>query len=98
MVTTMMKHPSVDERRAEGKEARERTPLAAHAGWTATSDRPDPVALLEAQNAHPRAGPGARPPRSHGGVAVHLLPGCRKDHGGRSQGHADGRPERPAVR
>jgi len=50
MVTTMMKHPSVNERRTVGKEARERTPLAAHAGWTATSDRPDPVALLEAQN------------------------------------------------
>jgi uncharacterized protein (DUF2252 family) len=43
-------HLSVDERRAQGKEARDRTPPASHAGWAPASDRPDPVALLEEQN------------------------------------------------
>ena len=44
-------HPSVDERRAHGKAAREETPPSAHLGWTPAPDRPDPVALLEEQNA-----------------------------------------------
>jgi uncharacterized protein (DUF2252 family) len=44
-------HLSVDERRAKGKEARNRTPLASHTGWAPATDRPDPVALLEEQNA-----------------------------------------------
>jgi uncharacterized protein (DUF2252 family) len=44
-------HPSVDERRAKGKQARDRTPLSSHAGWTPATDRPDPVGLLEEQNA-----------------------------------------------
>ena len=43
-------HPSVDERRARGKEARDSTPLSSHAGWVPAADRPDPVALLEEQN------------------------------------------------
>ncbi len=43
-------HPSLEERRARGKVARTGTPLSAHAGWEAASDRPDPVALLEEQN------------------------------------------------
>jgi uncharacterized protein (DUF2252 family) len=43
-------HPSVEERRARGKEARTPTSLSAHAGWEAAPDRPDPVALLEEQN------------------------------------------------
>ena len=50
MAATRIQHPSVDERRAKGKEARERTPLSAHSGWEPAADRPDPVALLEAQN------------------------------------------------
>src|SRR5512133_570145 len=41
---------SVDERRALGKEARDRTPLSSHSGWTPAGDRPDPVGLLEEQN------------------------------------------------
>jgi uncharacterized protein (DUF2252 family) len=44
-------HPSLEERRARGKEARERTPLSSHSGWVAASDRPDPVALLQEQDA-----------------------------------------------
>src|SRR5206468_1305122 len=37
--------------RARGKEARDRTPPSSHDGWTPAADRPDPVALLEEQNA-----------------------------------------------
>jgi len=43
-------HPSIDQRRARGGQARERTPLSGHAGWVPAADRPDPVALLEEQN------------------------------------------------
>jgi uncharacterized protein (DUF2252 family) len=43
-------HPSLEERRARGKEARERTPLSSHDGWAPASDRPDPVGLLEEQD------------------------------------------------
>jgi uncharacterized protein (DUF2252 family) len=43
-------HPSVEERRARGKEARAQTPLSTHTDWKAAPDRPDPVALLEEQN------------------------------------------------
>jgi uncharacterized protein (DUF2252 family) len=45
-----VQHLSIDERKALGKEAGNRTPPSSHAGWTPAADRPDPVALLEAQN------------------------------------------------
>src|SRR6266536_3730924 len=51
VVTRRIAHPSVDERRAQGKEARNWTPRSSHAGWAPAADRPDPVALLEEQNA-----------------------------------------------
>jgi uncharacterized protein (DUF2252 family) len=44
-------HPSLDERRARGLEARERTPLPSHRKWRPAADREDPVAILERQNA-----------------------------------------------
>jgi uncharacterized protein (DUF2252 family) len=44
-------HPSVDERRARGRQARDRMPPSGHAEWPAGGDRPDPVALLEEQDA-----------------------------------------------
>jgi uncharacterized protein (DUF2252 family) len=50
MVVTMIGHPSVRERREKGKKAHERSPLAGCRGWEPARDRPDPVALLEAQN------------------------------------------------
>ena len=50
MVVKAIAHSSVDERRAKGKEARDRTPLSSHSGWLPANDRSDPVALLEAQN------------------------------------------------
>ena len=48
---TAIVHPSVDERSARGKAAREQVPPSVHAGWAPAPDRPDPVALLEEQNA-----------------------------------------------
>jgi uncharacterized protein (DUF2252 family) len=43
-------HPSIDERKARGLEARGRTPVSSHTKWRPAADRPDPVALLEEQN------------------------------------------------
>ena len=50
MAVSAVTHPSVDERRALGKKARKRTPPTSHAGWAPAANRPDPVALLDAQN------------------------------------------------
>ena len=47
---TRVAHPSVSDRRARGKGARESTPLESHAGWAPSSDRRDPAELLSAQN------------------------------------------------
>ncbi len=51
MAATRIEHPSIDDRRAHGKASRERAPLSSHAGWTPAADRPDPIVLLEEQNA-----------------------------------------------
>ena len=48
---TAIVHPSVDERSARGRAARDQVPMSVHAGWAAAPDRPDPVALLEEQDA-----------------------------------------------
>ena len=37
--------------RSAGQEARDRTPRSSHTGWTPATDRSDPVALLEQQDA-----------------------------------------------
>src|SRR5262245_1370481 len=50
MAVQRIAHPSIDERKASGEEARARTPLSSHSKWRPATDRPDPVALLEAQN------------------------------------------------
>jgi uncharacterized protein (DUF2252 family) len=42
---------TVDDRAARGKAARASAPRSAHADWVAPPERPDPVALLEAQAA-----------------------------------------------
>jgi len=64
---TKIAHPSVEERRVRGKARREQTPLSSHAGWKPADDRPDPVALLEEQNA--RREPDLVPVR-HGRMMV----------------------------
>jgi uncharacterized protein (DUF2252 family) len=50
MAVRKIAHPTVDDRRAQGKVARDRTPPSSHAGWVPAADRPDPVGLLEEQN------------------------------------------------
>jgi uncharacterized protein DUF2252 len=67
MAATTIAYPSVDERRAHGEEARTRTPPSAHSGWKPAADRPDPVALLEEQDADRM--PGLVPVR-HGRMMV----------------------------
>ena len=42
---------AVEERMAEGRAERESVPLEAHGEWAAPDDRPDPVGILEKQNA-----------------------------------------------
>ena len=50
MAGTKVKHRSVEERAAKGKQCREKTPVSSHTDWVPAPDRPDPVALLEEQN------------------------------------------------
>ncbi|TFC91542.1 DUF2252 domain-containing protein [Cryobacterium sinapicolor] len=50
MTAPTVAHLSVEDRKARGTSARERTPLTSHRGWAPAGGRPDPVALLEAQN------------------------------------------------
>jgi Uncharacterized protein conserved in bacteria (DUF2252) len=50
MATKQVPHPSVDERKAKGEEARVGTPPSSHTGWRPAADRPDPVGLLEEQD------------------------------------------------
>jgi uncharacterized protein (DUF2252 family) len=46
-----VRHPTVEERKRLGKQARGEATPSSHAGWSPAPDRPDPVALLEEQNA-----------------------------------------------
>ena len=93
-----IKHLSVDERVALGRAARERALPSSHAGWSPAHDRPDPVALLEQQDATraPRSRAGA--PRADDGLPVHVLPRRSEDHGCGSEGHADRRTDGATVR
>ena len=45
-----VRHPSVTERIAAGKDCREATPVSSHKGWVPAADRPEPAALIEEQN------------------------------------------------
>ncbi|TCN31688.1 uncharacterized protein DUF2252 [Kribbella orskensis] len=49
-MATKVEHPTLEERRARGLEARTRAMTDSHAGWKPAADRPDPVALIEEQN------------------------------------------------
>src|SRR6516165_3994700 len=51
MAVTRVAHPSIDECKAMGQQAGDRTPPSSHANWSPAADRPDPVSLLEEQNA-----------------------------------------------
>jgi uncharacterized protein (DUF2252 family) len=50
MAVKRIAHPSVEERRADGQQARNSVPPSVHAKWRPAADRADPVALLEEQN------------------------------------------------
>ncbi|MGH3250698.1 MAG: DUF2252 domain-containing protein [Trebonia sp.] len=50
MTVTDVAYLSINDRLAQGSDARDRAPLSGHSGWRAAEGRPDPVALLEAQN------------------------------------------------
>src|SRR5262245_7986784 len=49
--STAIAHPSVKERKARGKQVRSVAAPSDHAGWTPAADRPDPVSLLQEQDA-----------------------------------------------
>jgi uncharacterized protein (DUF2252 family) len=51
MASNKVVHHTLEERRALGRLARDRTPPSSHKGWAPAMDRPDPVTLLEEQNA-----------------------------------------------
>ena len=70
-----------------GKQTRQQTPPSIHTGWRPAADRPDPVALLEAQDVT-REPDSCRSAMADDGLAVHLLPGRGQDHGGGSEGHS----------
>jgi uncharacterized protein (DUF2252 family) len=50
MAARRIAHPSVEDRKAKGLEARDRAALASHTKWRPATDRPDPVGLLEEQD------------------------------------------------
>src|SRR5213078_2211434 len=50
MAVRKIAHPSVDDRKAKGLEARDRAAPSSHTKWRPAADRPDPVALLEEQD------------------------------------------------
>ena len=50
MAVQEIAHPSVEDREAEGLEARDRAELSSHTKWRPAEDRPDPVGLLEEQD------------------------------------------------
>src|SRR5271169_6755708 len=47
---SVVEHPSVEDRRARGKAARDAVVPSGHTGWVPAAGRSDPVALLEEQN------------------------------------------------
>ena len=46
-----VEHPSVEERQGRGKKLRQKVPPSSHTGWNPAADRPDPISLLEDQDA-----------------------------------------------
>ena len=50
MAVRKIAHPSIDDRKAMGVEARDRASLSDHTKWRPAAGRPDPVALLEEQD------------------------------------------------
>src|SRR5262247_2188822 len=51
MAVRKIAHPSIDDRKAKGLEARNKAALSSHTKWRPAADRPDPVSVLEKQDA-----------------------------------------------
>ena len=51
MAVRKIAHPTIDDRKAKGLEARDRASLSRHTKWSPAADRPDPVDLLVEQDA-----------------------------------------------
>jgi uncharacterized protein (DUF2252 family) len=51
MAVRKIAHPSIDDRKARGLAARDQAALSSHTKWRPGADRPDPVGLLEEQDA-----------------------------------------------
>ena len=51
MDSDTINHANATERHSLGERARDESPLGGHAGWVPAADRPDPVGLLEEQDA-----------------------------------------------
>jgi hypothetical protein len=96
-VKTRIAHPSVEERQAQGKEARDRMPRSSHSGWALATDRPDPVGLLQEQN---RTREPDLVPVRHGRMLVSPFTFYRggQDHGCQPQRHPRRRPAGAALR
>ena len=50
MAERKIAHPSVEDRKAKGLEARDRAVPSSHTKWRPAGDRPDPVGLLAEQD------------------------------------------------
>jgi hypothetical protein len=51
MAVRRIAHPSIDDRKEKGLEARDQAPLSSHTKWRPAAGRPDPVALLQEHDA-----------------------------------------------
>ena len=91
MAVRKIAHPSIEDRKAKGLEARDRTPPSSHTQVAPGRGPARPGRAAGGAEHHPRAGSGAGPPRPDDGLAVHLLPGRGQDHGRGPEGHAGGR-------
>ena len=98
MAVRKIAHPSIDERKAEGKEARDPDAAVEPLGVAPGGGPPRSGRAAGGAERHPGAGPGAGAARPDDGLAVHLLPGRGQDHGRRPDGHPGRRAGRPAVR
>ncbi len=79
MAVSKIVYPSIDERKAKGEQAGQRTPPSSHAGWSPAAGRLDPVTLLQEQNLTRE--PDLVPVR-HGRMMV--SPACRRAGNSRS--------------
>ena len=95
---TRIEHPSIDERRATGKNLRKQDARIESRRLEAGPGPRRSGCAVGGAERDSRARPGAGAPRSDDGLAVHLLPGRRQDHGCRPRRDAEGGPHGSALR